>query len=106
MLRHTFATGIIDHNTSEDIVKDLLGHSPVQTTLNLYVHRNKYALLSAVNIMNSEDQSKTHSSADLSDLIPLKTGCRSSFLPEGIYSTIHTNFGSNHTAFSFPEGTG
>lgn len=54
MLRHTFATVLLQHNIPADIVKDLLGHSSVQTTLDLYVHRNKYEYLNAVNVL-SED---------------------------------------------------
>ena len=55
MLRHTFATVLLQHNIPADIVKDLLGHSSVQTTLNLYVHRNKHEYLSAVNILSEDD---------------------------------------------------
>lgn len=37
-LRHTFATKCIEQGTDCKIVSELLGHSTVNTTLNLYVH--------------------------------------------------------------------
>ena len=40
-LRHTFATRCIESNGDYKTVSVLLGHSNINTTLNLYVHPNK-----------------------------------------------------------------
>lgn len=39
-LRHTFATRCIENGADYKVVSELLGHSSVNTTLNLYVHPN------------------------------------------------------------------
>lgn len=39
-LRHSFATRCIESNCDYKIVSDILGHSNISTTLNLYVHTN------------------------------------------------------------------
>lgn len=51
MLRHTFATTLLQNGAKVDIVKDLLGHLDVQTTLNLYTHRTKQDYLDTVNLI-------------------------------------------------------
>lgn len=39
-LRHTFATNCIQRGADYKAVSDILGHSNINTTINLYVHPN------------------------------------------------------------------
>ncbi len=48
-LRHTFATRCIEMGVDYKTVADLMGHSSVNTTLNLYVHSNFSQKKSAIN---------------------------------------------------------
>lgn len=47
-LRHTFATILIEKGVDVKVVSDIIGHSDVSTTYNLYVHPSPDAKKKAV----------------------------------------------------------
>lgn len=51
-LRHTFATRLIEQGAPIKIVSELLGHSSVAITLNVYVHHNPEEMVSAVELLD------------------------------------------------------
>ena len=51
-LRHTFATELIANNVPVKVVSQLLGHSSVAVTLNIYVHHQSLELDEAVNAIS------------------------------------------------------
>lgn len=51
-LRHTFATELIANNVPIKVVSQLLGHSSVAVTLNIYVHHQSLELDEAVNAIS------------------------------------------------------
>lgn len=57
MLRHTAATRLLETTNNLAIVKEMLGHSNIQTTLK-YAHTNPQQLLEAVNKMHGVRQWK------------------------------------------------
>lgn len=50
-LRHTFATRCIESNANYKAVSEILGHSNINTTLNLYVHPNDNEKRKCINAM-------------------------------------------------------
>lgn len=48
MLRHTFATRMIEAGVAPYVLQKLLGHTSIQTTMNIYVHATTDALTEAV----------------------------------------------------------
>ncbi|NWO19314.1 MULTISPECIES: site-specific integrase [Leptotrichia] len=53
-LRHTFATQAIENNIDYKTVSEILGHSSVNTTLNLYIHPNLEYKKKCMNIIFSK----------------------------------------------------
>ena len=53
-LRHTFASKLIEMGIDPKTVSELLGHSDINTTLNLYVHPNEQQKRDAVNALLSK----------------------------------------------------
>ena len=51
-LRHTFATRLIEQGAPIKIVSELLGHSSVAITLNVYVHHNPDEMAGAVGLLD------------------------------------------------------
>lgn len=52
-LRHTFCTDLQDAGVPINIAKELMGHSDIATTANIYTHRNQETLHSYVSLMDS-----------------------------------------------------
>ena len=48
MLRHTFAARMIEAGVAPYVLQKLLGHTSIQTTMNIYVHATTDALTEAV----------------------------------------------------------
>lgn len=53
-LRHTYATRLIENGTDIKTVSKLLGHTDIQTTLNIYVHSTDESKKSAVEILGNQ----------------------------------------------------
>ena len=51
-LRHTFTTNLIANGASPKDVQELLGHSDVRTTMNVYAHSNREAKRSSVRLLD------------------------------------------------------
>lgn len=51
-LRHTFASYGLENGVAPKIMQNWLGHSSIQTTLNIYMHVSKQAENDAIEIMN------------------------------------------------------
>ena len=58
-LRHTFATQAIENNIDYKTVSEILGHSSVNTTLNLYIHPNLEYKKKCMNVIFDEIISTT-----------------------------------------------
>ena len=52
-LRHTFATNCIELNVDYKTVSELLGHSSVSTTLDLYVHTKLSQKQRCINLLSN-----------------------------------------------------
>lgn len=53
LLRHTFATNCIELNVDYKTVSELLGHSSVSTTLDLYVHTKLSQKQRCINLLSN-----------------------------------------------------
>ncbi len=52
-LRHSYATNLLNHGATMNEVKELLGHSDIGTTMNIYIHSNREELKKAVQCLNN-----------------------------------------------------
>lgn len=52
MLRHTYATNLLQRNMNSQQVKELLGHQDIRTTMNVYSHNNQNELLQKVKVLD------------------------------------------------------
>jgi integrase len=53
VLRHTYATNLLNLGASMNEVKELLGHSDIGTTMNIYIHSSRKELKQAVQHLNA-----------------------------------------------------
>jgi integrase len=58
-LRHTFATALLARNKSPKVVQDLLGHSSITVTLDLYTANLDDLGREAVESLDNQDDSLT-----------------------------------------------
>ena len=52
MLRHTYASNLLQRNITSQQVKELLGHQDIRTTINVYSHNNQQELLEKVKVLD------------------------------------------------------
>ena len=52
MLRHTYATNLLQRNITSQQVKELLGHQDIRTTMNVYSHYDQKELLEKVKVLD------------------------------------------------------
>ncbi len=52
MLRHTYATNLLQKNLTSQQVKELLGHQDIRTTMNVYSHNDQQELLQKVKVLD------------------------------------------------------
>lgn len=70
-LRHTFCTDLQDAGVPINIAKELMGHSDIATTANIYTHRNRDTLHSYISLMDAENATVGKSS----DSVPRGKQC-------------------------------
>ena len=63
-IRHSFATHLVDHGTDLHTVKELLGHSNLQTTMR-YMHLTTTRIRGIINPYDALPQGKENTSASL-----------------------------------------
>ena len=51
-LRHSYTTNLITNGASPKDVQELLGHSDVSTTMNVYAHSNREAKRSSARLLD------------------------------------------------------
>ena len=52
MLRHTYTTNLLSEGASPKDVQELLGHSDVTTTMNVYAHSSSEAKRSSARLLD------------------------------------------------------
>lgn len=52
-LRHTFASLLLEAGESPKVVQELLGHSNISTTMDIYAHLSKEAKIRAIKNLNT-----------------------------------------------------
>ena len=52
MLRHTFTSNLLSHGAAPKDVQELLGHSDVNTTMNIYAHATREAKRSSARLLD------------------------------------------------------
>ncbi len=52
MLRHTYASNLLQRNINSQQVKELLGHQDIRTTMNVYSHNDQKELLEKVKVLD------------------------------------------------------
>lgn len=52
MLRHTYASNLLQRNITSQQVKELLGHQDIRTTMNVYSHYDQKELLEKVKVLD------------------------------------------------------
>ena len=52
-LRHTFASLLLESGESPKVIQELLGHSSITTTMDIYTHITKKGKVRAVNTLDS-----------------------------------------------------
>ena len=56
MLRHTYTSNLLSSGASPKDVQELLGHSDVSTTMNVYAHSSEEAKLSSARLLDELDK--------------------------------------------------
>ena len=52
LLRHTYTTNLLSHRTAPKDAQDLLGHSDVSATMNIYAHATREAKRTSARLLN------------------------------------------------------
>lgn len=66
MLRHTYTSNLIQNGAAPKEVQELLGHSDISITMNVYAHSNRSAKRASVQIL---DELSRHNSADIREYL-------------------------------------
>jgi integrase len=53
ILRHSFATRLFEENVPIKVISNLLGHTKIETTLNIYTHLTQDNKADAINVLNN-----------------------------------------------------
>ena len=52
LLRHTYTTNLLSHGAAPKDVQELLGHSDVSTTMNIYAHATREAKRTSARLLD------------------------------------------------------
>ena len=52
LLRHTYTTNLLSHGAAPKDVQELLGHSDVSTTMNIYAHATREAKRTSTRLLD------------------------------------------------------
>lgn len=52
LLRHTYTTNLLSHGAAPEDVQELLGHSDVSTTMNIYAHATREAKRTSARLLD------------------------------------------------------
>lgn len=58
-LRHTFCTDLQNAGVAINVAKDLMGHTDIQTTANIYTHRDSGTLHQGIALLDGSGQART-----------------------------------------------